>query len=84
MIEKDCDCGRCNCCNGYVQDAKNPNRYVNLETGKVRNIDHADRQKSQLNWLIICFLIVIFLVNQSQIKTIKPSQTRQSSQSFVD
>ena len=81
MLEKHCDCGRCNCCNGYVQDANNPNRYVNLETGEVRKID---KQNSKFNWLILWLLIVLFLANQSQIKTIKPSQTRQNSQTLVN
>jgi hypothetical protein len=50
---KKCNCNNCDCCNGYARDAKNPNRYVNLESGKERNLND-----KKLNWLIILFFLV--------------------------
>lgn len=82
MSDKHCDCGRCHCCNGYVQDAKNANRYVNLETGKERKLD---KKKWKLDWLILWFLIALFFRHYGQIKPVKnPVQLRQSSRSLVN
>ncbi len=39
---------------GYVQDANNPNRYVNLETGEVRHLNRLGR----FNWFILWMLII--------------------------
>ena len=49
-----CNCNNCDCCNGYARDVKNPNRYVNLENGKERNLNH---KKPKLDWLIILLLL---------------------------
>ncbi len=51
-----CNCNSCDCCNGYARDAKNPNRYVNLESGKERNLDEK-KFKLKLDWLITLFLL---------------------------
>ncbi|OKH35647.1 hypothetical protein NIES2101_37515 [Calothrix sp. HK-06] len=82
MSDKHCDCGRCHYCNGYVQDANNPSRYVNLETGKERNLDN---KKWKLDWLILWFLIALFFTHYGQINPVKnPVQLQQSSRGLVN
>lgn len=58
MSDKPCNCGGCsNCCDGYVQDTKNPNRYVNLKSGEERNIKKGE---PKFNWLLIWLFIALF------------------------
>jgi hypothetical protein len=58
MSDKPCDCGGCiKCCDGYVQDPKNPNRYVNLASGKERNIE---KKGPKINLFLIWLFIALF------------------------
>jgi hypothetical protein len=70
MSDKPCDCGSCfKCCDGYVQDPQNPNRYVNLATGKERSIE---KKEPKINLFLIWLLIALFATyysNNSQTQT---------------
>jgi hypothetical protein len=81
MSDKHCNCGRCHCCNGYVQDADNPNRYVNLETGKEQRID---KKKWKLDWLILWFLIAFVLTQYVENKgKSNPNPNKKNPQTLV-
>jgi hypothetical protein len=50
---------------GYVQDAHDPNRYINLETGEVRHLNRLGRLNLPLLWLLI-IAAVLYFDNQSR------------------
>jgi hypothetical protein len=82
MSKKHCNCGGCDCCNGYVRDAKNPNRYVDLETGKERDIE---KRKWKSDWLIWWLLIAVVLTHFGNTSTItKSNKTQQNSKDLVN
>jgi hypothetical protein len=45
---------------GYVQDAHDPNRYINLETGEVRHLNRLGRLNLPLLWLLIIATVLYF------------------------
>ncbi|BAZ06332.1 hypothetical protein NIES3974_29900 [Calothrix sp. NIES-3974] len=66
---KNCSCGQCSsCCNGYVRDVKNPNRYVNLETGKVRDLDKKSNKLGNLLFLWLVIICLLALLNNQAVK----------------
>jgi hypothetical protein len=76
MSDKPCNCGGCsNCCDGYVQDPKNANRYVNLESGKERNIE---KKEPKVNWLLIWLLIALFTTYYNTPPKQRPSFNQQN------
>ncbi len=76
MSDKHCNCGGCsNCCDGYVQDAENPNRYVNLKTGQERKIK---KKKPKVNLLLIWLFIALFFTYYSNLPPVKTDQPQKN------
>ena len=50
---------------GYVQDAHDPNRYINLETGEVRHLNRLGRLNLPIVWLLI-IATVLYIDNQKK------------------
>jgi hypothetical protein len=68
---------------GYVQDANNPNRYVNLETGEVRHLNRLGRLNLPILWLLIIAAVLYIDNQQRNGSEATPKQVVQDARNFL-
>jgi hypothetical protein len=68
---------------GYVQDAHDPNRYINLETGEVRHLNRLGRLNWFFLWVLIITAVLYFDKQPSETSNQNPNPIPENLRNFI-